>query len=86
MWDEVASMSYEMSEVEYAACELEDTWVQRLLASLALLLTFLQPFFTPSNWDNLVSILLDKACSPVSVCCQPFSYCLPCATSFAAAC
>ncbi|KAK9907313.1 hypothetical protein WJX75_001280 [Coccomyxa subellipsoidea] len=60
MLDEAGSASYELSEEEYARNEVEDTWVQALLAMLCAILQWLQPFLTPNNYDALVASLLEK--------------------------
>lgn len=64
MLDEAASASYELSEEEYARNEVEDTWVQALLAMLCAILQWLQPLLTPTNYDALVASLLEKARRP----------------------
>ena len=53
-------MNYELSDAEYAANEVEDTWVQGLLAGLGAYLNTLQPLLTPANFEQLVSLLLEK--------------------------
>ncbi|KAK9830013.1 hypothetical protein WJX72_009198 [[Myrmecia] bisecta] len=58
--DAVASVSYELSEDEYGANEVEEGWVQQLLASLVTLLQWLQPLLTPTNFDALVAAVLEK--------------------------
>lgn len=58
--DEVGQVDYELSDGEYAANEVEDTWVQALLAALAAYLNTLQPLLTPANYEQLVSLLLEK--------------------------
>lgn len=58
--DEVAQVPYELSDAEYAANEVEDTWVQSLLGRLGAYLTTLQPLLTPANFEQLVSHLLEK--------------------------
>jgi len=58
--DEVAQVQYELSDVEYAANEVEDTWVQSLLGRLGAYLNTLQPLLTPANYEQLVSLLLEK--------------------------
>ena len=58
--DEVGQVSYELSDAEYAANEVEDTWVQGLLAGLGAYLNTLQPLLTPANYEQLVSLLLEK--------------------------
>ncbi|DBA99835.1 TPA: Golgi transport complex subunit 4, variant 2 [Trebouxia sp. C0004] len=63
--DEVAQVQYELSDAEYAANEVEDTWVQSLLGRLGGYLTTLQPLLTPANYEQLVSLLLEKVTQPV---------------------
>ena len=58
--DEVGQVDYELSDAEYAANEVEDTWVQGLLAALGAVLNTLQPLLTPPNYEHLVSLLLEK--------------------------
>ncbi|DBB16575.1 TPA: Golgi transport complex subunit 4 [Trebouxia sp. C0006] len=58
--DEVAQVQYELSDAEYAANEVEDTWVQSLLGRLGAYLNTLQPLLTPANYEQLVSLLLEK--------------------------
>ena len=58
--DEVAVVAYELSDAEYGANEVEDTWVQSLLGRLGAYLSTLQPLLTPANYDQLVSLLLEK--------------------------
>ena len=56
----MGQVGYELSDAEYAANEVEDTWVQALLAGLAAYLNTLQPLLTPANYEQLVSLLLEK--------------------------
>lgn len=56
----MGQVDYELSDGEYAANEVEDTWVQALLAALAAYLNTLQPLLTPANYEQLVSLLLEK--------------------------
>jgi len=58
--DEAANASYELTDAEYASNEVEDTWVDHLLAILVAMLQWLQPLLTPSNYDTLVASLLQK--------------------------
>ena len=59
--DEAAAASYELGDAEYAANEVEVTWVTSLLGTLVACLQWLQPMLTPGNFDALVASLLDKA-------------------------
>lgn len=61
----MAQVQYELSDVEYAANEVEDTWVQSLLGRLGAYLNTLQPLLTPANYEQLVSLLLEKVRQPV---------------------
>lgn len=58
--DEVGEVQYEMSDEEYAGKEVEDSWVQALLAQLGHHLNILRPLLTPSNYQHLVTQLLEK--------------------------
>ena len=58
--DEAAAASYELSDAQYAANEVEATWVTGLLGTLVGCLQWLQPLLTPGNFDALVASLLDK--------------------------
>ena len=58
--DEAGHVNYELSDAEYAANEVEDTWVQGLLAGLGAYLNTLQPLLTPANYEQLVSLSLEK--------------------------
>ncbi|CAD7704433.1 unnamed protein product [Ostreobium quekettii] len=63
--DEAAGVSYDLSEVEYDANELQETWVQRLLAELESALTQLQPKLTADNHGNLLNPVLDRLASRI---------------------
>ena len=66
--DEVSSASYELTEAEYAANEVEDTWVQTLVAALAAYLGWLQPLLTPANYEQFTGLLLEKVCNRMPSC------------------
>lgn len=81
-------MAYELSDAEYGANEVEDTWVQSLLGRLGAYLTTLQPLLTPANFEQLVSHLLEKVrqlvlrtlitlcvLSPIPYACNPPASC-----------
>ncbi|KAL9274145.1 Conserved oligomeric Golgi complex subunit 4-like protein [Drosera capensis] len=57
--DTVATISYELSEADYAENELNDPWVQRLLHAVETNAAWLQPFMTTSNYDSLVHLIID---------------------------
>ncbi|KAK9819498.1 hypothetical protein WJX81_007056 [Elliptochloris bilobata] len=59
-FDEAAAASYELGDAEYAANEVEATWVTGLLGTLVACLQWLQPMLTPGNFDVLVASLLNK--------------------------
>lgn len=61
--DEVAAVSYCLTEAQYAANEAGDTWVQALLGALGAALAGLQPLLTTNNYDLLVSLLLEEVAS-----------------------
>lgn len=57
--DSVATISYELSEAEYADNEVNDPWVQRLLHSVETNVAWLQPLMTVSNYDAFVHLVID---------------------------
>ncbi|KAL9266331.1 Conserved oligomeric Golgi complex subunit 4-like protein [Drosera capensis] len=57
--DNVATISYELSEADYAENELNDPWVQRLLHAFETNAAWLQPFMTTNNYDALVHLVID---------------------------
>ncbi|PSS23501.1 Conserved oligomeric Golgi complex subunit like [Actinidia chinensis var. chinensis] len=57
--DSVATISYELSEAEYADNEVNDPWVQRLLHSVESSVSWLQPLMTANNYDSFVHIVID---------------------------
>uniref|UniRef100_A0A2P2J7V8 Conserved oligomeric Golgi complex subunit 4 n=2 Tax=Rhizophora mucronata TaxID=61149 RepID=A0A2P2J7V8_RHIMU len=57
--DSVATISYELSELEYADNEVNDPWVQRLLHGVETNVTWLQPLMTASNYDSFVHLVID---------------------------
>lgn len=56
-------MSYELSDAQFEARAVEDTWVNTLLTLLALYLHWLQPLLTKSNFEHVVGLLLEKVSS-----------------------
>jgi conserved oligomeric Golgi complex subunit 4 len=59
--DEVSAVNFELTEAQYAANEVGESWVQRFLAALMAALAFLSLLLTPSLYDAVVSNILDKA-------------------------
>ncbi|KAL6982165.1 Golgi transport complex subunit 4 [Sarracenia purpurea var. burkii] len=57
--DTVATISYELSEAEYADNEISDPWVQRLLLSVESNVAWLQPLMTANNYDSFVHLVID---------------------------
>ncbi|GAB2233299.1 hypothetical protein Droror1_Dr00002519 [Drosera rotundifolia] len=61
--DTVATISYELSEADYAENELNDPWVQRAeAASCSAVETnaaCLQPYMTTNNYDSFVHLIID---------------------------
>ncbi|XP_057534976.1 conserved oligomeric Golgi complex subunit 4 [Amaranthus tricolor] len=57
--DNVATISYELSEAEYADNEVNDPWVQRLLHAVETNAAWLQPVMTANNYDTFVHLIID---------------------------
>ena len=57
--DSVGTISYELSEAEYADNEVNDPWVQRLLHSVETNVAWLQPLMTSNNYDTFVHLIVD---------------------------
>ncbi|XP_030475398.1 conserved oligomeric Golgi complex subunit 4 [Syzygium oleosum] len=57
--DSVATVSYELSEAEYADNEINDPWVQRLLHAVETNVAWLQPLMTANNYDSFVHFVID---------------------------
>ncbi|XVF86226.1 hypothetical protein PTKIN_Ptkin18bG0023300 [Pterospermum kingtungense] len=57
--DSVATISYELSESEYADNEVNDPWVQRLLHGVEINVAWLQPLMTSNNYDSFVHLVID---------------------------
>ncbi|KAH6791559.1 conserved oligomeric Golgi complex subunit 4 [Perilla frutescens var. hirtella] len=57
--DSVATISYELSEAEYADNEVNDPWVQRLLHGVEMNVAWLQPVMTATNYDAFVHLVID---------------------------
>ncbi|XVE91114.1 hypothetical protein DITRI_Ditri20bG0129100 [Diplodiscus trichospermus] len=57
--DSVATISYELSESEYADNEVNDPWVQRLLHAVEINVAWLQPLMTANNYDSFVHLVID---------------------------
>ncbi|KAF6159623.1 hypothetical protein GIB67_034585 [Kingdonia uniflora] len=57
--DTVATISYELSEAEYAENELNDPWVRKLLHAVETNASWLQPVMTSDNYDLFVHLVID---------------------------
>ncbi|GKU87855.1 hypothetical protein SLEP1_g2188 [Rubroshorea leprosula] len=57
--DGVATISYELSEAEYADNEVNDPWVQRLLHAVETNAAWLQPSMTANNYDLFVHLIIN---------------------------
>ncbi|KAI3853053.1 hypothetical protein MKX03_033076 [Papaver bracteatum] len=57
--DMVGTVSYELSEAEYAENEVNDPWVQKLLHAVETNAAWLQPTMTSSNYDAFVHLIID---------------------------
>ncbi|KAG8390718.1 hypothetical protein BUALT_Bualt01G0112600 [Buddleja alternifolia] len=57
--DTVATISYELSEAEYADNEANDPWVQRLLHAVETNVAWFQPLMTANNYDSFVHLVID---------------------------
>ncbi|GJW97713.1 hypothetical protein Tco_0179521 [Tanacetum coccineum] len=57
--DSVATVSYELSEKEYAENEVNDPWFQRLLHAVETNSGWLQPLTTSNNYDSCVHLVID---------------------------
>ena len=58
--EEVDSSSYVLSEEEYAANEVDATWLDRLLNIMVAIMQWFQPLLTAGNYDWLVATLIAK--------------------------
>ncbi|KAE9598059.1 hypothetical protein Lal_00003977 [Lupinus albus] len=57
--DSVGTISYELSEAEYADNKVNDSWVQRLLNAIETKVAWMQPLMTGNNYDMLVQLVID---------------------------
>ncbi|GMH10079.1 hypothetical protein Nepgr_011920 [Nepenthes gracilis] len=57
--DSVATISYELSEAEYADNEVNDPWVPRLLHAVETNAAWLQPAMTTNNYDSFLHMIID---------------------------
>lgn len=57
--DGVATISYELSEAEYAENEVNDPWVQKLLHAVDTNTSWLQSVMTSNNYDSFVHLVID---------------------------
>lgn len=57
--DAVGTISYELSEMQYAENEINDPWVQKLLHAVETNVMWLQPVMTTNNYDSFVHLIID---------------------------
>nr|XP_011468891.1 PREDICTED: conserved oligomeric Golgi complex subunit 4 [Fragaria vesca subsp. vesca] len=57
--DNVATISYELSEAEYAENEVNDPWVQRLLHAVETNAAWLQSLMTTNNYDSFIHLIIE---------------------------
>ncbi|XP_021297102.1 conserved oligomeric Golgi complex subunit 4 [Herrania umbratica] len=57
--DNAATISYELSESEYADNEVNDPWVQRLLHAVEINVAWIQSLMTANNYDSFVHLVID---------------------------
>lgn len=57
--DTVATVSYDLSETEYAENEVNDPWVQRLLHAVESNTSWFQPLMTVNIYDSFVHLVID---------------------------
>lgn len=58
--DEVSTVNFELTEAQYAANEVAESWVQRFLVAFMACLQFLSPIMAGGPYDAVVSNILDK--------------------------
>lgn len=59
MLDSAATISYKLSEAEYADCDINDPWVQRFLHAVETNVAWLRPLMTTNNFDLLLHLAVD---------------------------
>lgn len=57
--DSVGTISYELTEAQYAENEVNNPWVQKLLHAVDTNVTWLQPMMTTNSYDSLVHLVID---------------------------
>ncbi|XP_043706360.1 conserved oligomeric Golgi complex subunit 4-like [Telopea speciosissima] len=57
--DNVATISYELSEAEYAENEVNDPWVHRLLHAVETNAGWFQSLMTANNYDSFIHLIID---------------------------
>ncbi|KAH9293511.1 hypothetical protein KI387_037050 [Taxus chinensis] len=57
--DVVATISYELSEMQYTENEINDPWLQKLLHAVETNVTWLQLTMTTNNYDSFVHLIID---------------------------
>lgn len=57
--DSLGTVSYELTEAQYAENEVNDPWVQKLLNAVDTSVVWLQLLLTTNNYDSLVHLIVD---------------------------
>eukprot|EP00250_Pteridium_aquilinum_P033733 c6169_g1_i1 orf=150-2504(+) len=57
--DSVGTISYELTEAQYAENEVNNPWVQKLLYAVDTNVMWLQPMMTNNTYDSLVHLVID---------------------------
>ena len=57
--DAINAVSYELNEEQYGDNEINDPWVQKLLAAVDVNVTWFQPLLSTNNYDSLVHLVID---------------------------
>jgi hypothetical protein len=63
----VNSVSYELTEAQYAENEINDPWVQSLLVAVEANVTWLQPLLTTNNYDSLIHLIIEYIVKRIEV-------------------
>lgn len=57
--DAVGTVSYELTEAQYAENEVDDPWVRSLMHAVETSVEWLQPLLTANNYDALMHLIID---------------------------